>query len=140
MPLQQISCNASQLIYRPSVHRMLNDMDGGDRLCLRRWAVLMETGVRRVMAFIALLTTSVIMPMSGATSASVYTRNTSPPPTTAPVGTVATSGQVTYGDGFGQWHYAGGSSGSGGGGQYSVGVPAPCWMMAAETGSGSHRT
>lgn len=31
--------------------------------------------------------------------------------------------------------YKGGSSGSGGGGQYSVGVPALCWMMAAETGS-----
>src|SRR5664279_5038508 len=29
MPVQQISCNTSQLIYRPSVHRMPNDRAGG---------------------------------------------------------------------------------------------------------------
>lgn len=99
----------------------------------------METRARRVMALTALLSTSMIMNMSNVTTAQAdWVHGNAQTSSVATTGAVATCGQVitvmVSGSG-----YKGGSSGSGGGGQFSVGVPAPCWMMAAETGSAHYQ-
>ena len=87
----------------------------------------METRTWRLMA--VLLATSIMIPLSGATTANA---NSDPTTTTTPAAAVTTGPKIEVtvtGSG-----YKGGSSGSGGGGSVSLTVPAPCWMVAADTG------
>jgi hypothetical protein len=93
--------------------------------------MLMDTAVRRLMTLAVLFTTSVVMLLSGATTAAADDPVSSPPESSPPeTGSVQTSAQVITVSVWGDGYHGGspGSPGSGGGGRVSVSVPAPCWM------------
>jgi hypothetical protein len=96
--------------------------------------MLMATRAEQVRALAVPFAATVMMVLSGATTASAAGKPPSPPQSPP----VAISGQVITVQISGSGYQGGspGSPGSVGGGTISVSVPVPCWMFPAITGKG----